>query len=68
MVVVILAWDMDRQRSRKEIEDSLISKGLFVRRMVSETKFYKVLEILSCARGCPKYIIDITFVELRLVS
>ena len=36
--------------------------------MVSGTKFYKVLEILSCVRGCPKYVINITFVELRLVS
>ena len=29
MVVVILASDMDKQRSRKESEDSLISKVYF---------------------------------------
>ena len=36
--------------------------------MISRTKFHKVLEMLSCARGCPKYVINITFVKLRFVS
>ena len=35
--------------------------------MVSATKFYRVLEISSCARRCPKYVINITLLELRLV-
>ena len=42
-------------------------KVVFERRMISETKFYKVFDSLSCARGCPKYVINITFVKLRLV-
>jgi len=36
--------------------------------MGSGSKFCKVLEILSCARRCPTYVINITLVELRLVS
>ena len=53
------------QKRKRRLADL---KGVFERRMVSGTKFYKVLEILSCVRGCPKYVINITFVELKLLE